>query len=164
LHDLRRTCRTLMSHHRVEFEIAELAIGDRRTTGSTTLPNCGRPAATPLRGGPITASDGPGAGDWPWGAYFKGMEQQQAKPGTLRSVVLVAVPLFAILAAAFWYAASAWLSVSGPPMPTTGYVALALGLVFSLLVGCGLMALLFYSSRHGYDEPYEADESDPPLS
>jgi hypothetical protein len=27
-----------------------------------------------------------------------------------------------------------------------------LGLLFSLLVGCGLMALMFYSSRHGYDE------------
>lgn len=79
--------------------------------------------------------------------------------------MLVAVPLFAILAAAFWYAASAWLSLSGPPMPTTGYVALALGLVFSLLVGCGLMALLFYSSRHGYDEPYRGQgESDPPRS
>jgi hypothetical protein len=38
-------------------------------------------------------------------------------------------------------------------MPTTGYVAMTLGIVFSLLVGCGLMALLFYSSRHGYDEP-----------
>jgi hypothetical protein len=92
------------------------------------------------------------------------MEQQQARRVTLRSAFLVAVPLFAILAAAFWYAASAWLSLSGPPMPTTGYVALALGLVFSLLVGCGLMALLFYSSRHGYDEPYRAKESNPPRS
>jgi hypothetical protein len=27
-----------------------------------------------------------------------------------------------------------------------------LGIVFSLVVGCGLMALVFYSSRHGYDE------------
>jgi len=87
------------------------------------------------------------------------MEQQQAKRRTLRSAILVAVPLFAILAAAFWYAASAWLSLSGPPMPTTGYVALALGVVFSLLVGFGLMGLLFYSSRHGYDEPYRAEES-----
>jgi len=92
------------------------------------------------------------------------MEQQQAKRRTLRSVILVAVPLFAILAAASWYAASAWLSLSGPPMPTTGYVALALGVVFSLLVGFGLMALLFYSSRHGYDEPYRAEERDPPRS
>jgi hypothetical protein len=82
----------------------------------------------------------------------------------LRPVILVAVPLFAILAAAFWFAASAWLSLSGPPMPTTGYVALALGVVFSLLVGCGLMALLFYSSRHGYDEPHRAKEDDQPRS
>jgi hypothetical protein len=27
-----------------------------------------------------------------------------------------------------------------------------LGIVFSLVIGCGLMALMFYSSRHGYDD------------
>jgi len=43
-------------------------------------------------------------------------------------------------------------------MPPAGYVAMVLGIVFSLLIGCGLMALLFYSSRHGYDEPYRADD------
>jgi hypothetical protein len=91
------------------------------------------------------------------------MEKRHAKRGTLGTLVLVGVPLLAILAAAFWYAASAWLSLSGPPMPTTGYVALALGVVFSLLIGCGLMALLFYSSRHGYDEPYQPEEDDSPL-
>jgi hypothetical protein len=32
-------------------------------------------------------------------------------------------------------------------------VALAVGVIFSLAVGIGLMALLFYSSRRGYDEP-----------
>jgi len=74
--------------------------------------------------------------------------------GTLALVV----PLFAILAAAGWFAARAWVSIQGPPMPTTGYVAMALGVVFSLVVGCGLMALLFYSSRHGYDEPFQADD------
>ena len=70
----------------------------------------------------------------------------------------VVVPLLAILAAAGWFAASAWLSVEGPPMPATGYLAMALGVVFSLVVGCGLMALLFYSNRHGYDEPYQPDD------
>jgi len=70
----------------------------------------------------------------------------------LGKIVLV-LALLGILAAAGWFAADAWLAVSGPPMPTTGYVAMTLGIVFSLLVGCGLMALLFYSSRHGYDEP-----------
>lgn len=33
-----------------------------------------------------------------------------------------------------------------------GTVAMALGVVFSLVVGIGLMGLVFYSSRRGYDE------------
>ena len=37
-------------------------------------------------------------------------------------------------------------------MPEVGYVAMTIGVVFSLLIGVALMALLFYSSRHGYDE------------
>jgi hypothetical protein len=78
------------------------------------------------------------------------------KPNALGTVAIVVV-LLAILAAAGWYAAGAWTSIEGPPMPTTGYVALALGVVFSLIVGCGLMALLFYSSRHGYDEPSRSE-------
>jgi hypothetical protein len=45
------------------------------------------------------------------------------------------------------------LTVPGEAMPTNGYIALILGVSFSLIVGCGLMALIFYSSRHGYDEP-----------
>jgi hypothetical protein len=71
---------------------------------------------------------------------------------SLGKIALV-LALAGILAAACWFAADAWLDVTGPPMPTTGYVAMGLGVVFSLVVGCGLMALLFYSSRHGYDEP-----------
>ena len=41
----------------------------------------------------------------------------------------------------------------GADVPVTGYVAMALGVTFSLAVGFGLMALVFYSSRKGYDEP-----------
>jgi fatty acid desaturase len=89
--------------------------------------------------------------------YFKVMAQRD-KPASWVTIALVAVPLFAILAAAGWYAARAWVAVSGPPMPAVGYLAMAIGVVFSLVVGCGLMALLFYSNRHGYDEPYQADE------
>lgn len=44
------------------------------------------------------------------------------------------------------------------PLPTTGYVALALGIVFSLAIGIGLMTLVFYSSRQGYDEPPRHEE------
>ncbi len=75
----------------------------------------------------------------------------------LGTIALVA-PLLAMLAVVAWYVTGSWMSLAGSPMPTTGYIAMALGIVFSLVVGCGLMALLFYSSRHGYDEPYQADD------
>jgi hypothetical protein len=65
----------------------------------------------------------------------------------------ILVPLVALLGAALWFAIYSWTAIEGPPMPTGGYVAMWLGIVFSLLVGCGLMALIFYSSRHGYDAP-----------
>jgi hypothetical protein len=42
-------------------------------------------------------------------------------------------------------------------MPIGGYIALGLGMVFSLIVGVGLMALVFYSSRAGYDDPPERE-------
>jgi len=79
------------------------------------------------------------------------------KLSVLGTIALVAV-LIAILAAAGWFAAHAWISVQGPPMPANGYIAMTLGIVFSLVIGCGLMALVFYSSRHGYDEPHRIDE------
>jgi hypothetical protein len=46
-----------------------------------------------------------------------------------------------------------WMLSDGTNMPASGYVAMALGVLFSLGVGVGLMALIFYSSRKGYDEP-----------
>ena len=38
-------------------------------------------------------------------------------------------------------------------VPISAYFAMAFGVIFSLIVGVGLMALIFYSSRKGYDEP-----------
>ena len=43
-------------------------------------------------------------------------------------------------------------------MQASGYIAMIAGVVFSLIIGCGLMALLFYSSRRGYDEPPRVDD------
>ncbi|MGH6675774.1 MAG: hypothetical protein ACRECE_06060 [Xanthobacteraceae bacterium] len=89
------------------------------------------------------------------------MVKRHRKAADLGMIVLVTVPLFGLLGAAVWYAARAWTSLGGAPMPAAGYVAMILGVAFSLVVGCGLMALLFYSSRHGYDEPYQADDDAP---
>lgn len=69
-----------------------------------------------------------------------------------RSTVLLLTSLFALLAAVGWFAYSE-LTAAHSPMPVKGYIALAIGMIMSLLAGVGLMVLLFYSSRRGYDEP-----------
>ena len=69
----------------------------------------------------------------------------------MRKLAII-VPLVGLLAAAVWFAVSTWNAIEGPPIPAEGYVPMALGVVFSLVVGIGLMALVFYSSRHGYDD------------
>jgi hypothetical protein len=84
---------------------------------------------------------------------------------TLRDMrkLAILIPLVLLLGLAVWFMIYSWNAIEGPPIPTTGYVAMWLGIVFSLVVGCGLMALVFYSSRHGYDEAayHEQNERQP---
>ena len=68
---------------------------------------------------------------------------------SMKSFFLV-LPLLA-LGITLWWAVSAWNAVD-VEMSIHGYIAMILGIVFSLVIGCGLMALMFYSSRHGYDD------------
>ena len=70
----------------------------------------------------------------------------------------VAVPLIALLAFSVWFAAVAWERLGGEAIPAYGYVAIGGGVFFSLLVGGGLMALVFYSNRHGYDDLSSGDK------
>ena len=63
------------------------------------------------------------------------------------------VVLFSLLAAAGVVLYVGWTLGQDAVVPTSGYVAMALGVIFSLCVGFGLMTLIFYSSRRGYDEP-----------
>jgi hypothetical protein len=65
------------------------------------------------------------------------------------AVIIVLVSLLA----ATGFVVYRGLTVGDAAVPTSGYVAMALGVIFSLVVGFGLMALIFYSSRKGYDEP-----------
>lgn len=71
--------------------------------------------------------------------------------GKLARWVVIAV-LSALLIAACILGYLGWTSTD-TKVPEAGYVALVFGVVFSLVVGAGLMALVFYSSRKGYDEP-----------
>jgi hypothetical protein len=63
------------------------------------------------------------------------------------------VVLFLLLAGSLLFAYSGL-----GEMPPAGWIALMCGVGFSLIVGVGLMALLFYSSRRGYDEPPKLDD------
>ncbi|AWM02872.1 hypothetical protein [Bradyrhizobium amphicarpaeae] len=91
-----------------------------------------------------------------------GQPAPSASHGNLARWLLIAV-LCAMLAAAGVLGYLGWTSTD-TSVPASGYVALVLGVVFSLVVGVGLMALVFYSSRKGYDEPVvliEEPDSDP---
>ena len=67
--------------------------------------------------------------------------------------------LLALLAGAI-YVGYVGCNLTDVEMPVTGWVAMGLGIFFSLVLGAGLMGLMFYSSRHGYDQPpYEPPRS-----
>ena len=92
----------------------------------------------------------------------RGKSQITSQLGTIALVVT----LLGLLAASILFAIRSWTSLEGPPMPGVGYVAMAIGVLFSLVIGIALMALLFYSSRHGYDErasrnPWADDDGEP---
>lgn len=59
--------------------------------------------------------------------------------------------LAGLLVAAILYAADAWSSLGDVTMSGAGWAFLALGVVLTIVVGAGLMWLVFYSSRHDYD-------------
>jgi hypothetical protein len=65
---------------------------------------------------------------------------------------LLIAALLGLLALVCWIAYRAWILVD-VDVPPWAWVFMALGVALSILVGVGLMALMFYSSRMGYDEP-----------
>lgn len=89
------------------------------------------------------------------------MRSEARSPRSLRPTVasmgvgswMVLFVLLALLVAAGLLAYAGWTHEKGPAMPAAGYLALAFGVVASMAVGIGLMALIFYSSRRGYDQP-----------
>ena len=66
--------------------------------------------------------------------------------------IAISVGLLVLLAAVGAYAFEG-LIVPDAPVPTYGIVMFTIGITFLVVVGVGLMGLLFYSSRRGYDEP-----------
>ena len=59
--------------------------------------------------------------------------------------------LVTFLLVSFWYAMKVWTSMAGVQMSGFGWFFLVLGVVVTIALGAGLMALVFYSSRHDMD-------------
>jgi hypothetical protein len=55
-----------------------------------------------------------------------------------------------LLGAAIWFLFYGW-TLTDAQIDTNGYIALVLGVLLSTVLGGGLMALLFWSNRKGYD-------------
>src|SRR5207248_9235712 len=49
--------------------------------------------------------------------------------------------------------AALWVGIGDSEISGAGWLAMGLGVVVTLALGIGLMALVFISSRRGYDEP-----------
>ncbi|MBT4353290.1 MAG: hypothetical protein HOD13_01885 [Rhodospirillaceae bacterium] len=79
----------------------------------------------------------------------------------MKKLILLLVILTLILAASIWGASRVWLSSEDVELGFHGYTALILGGTASLLLGGGLMALVFFSSRRGFDDKvFSADDED----
>jgi hypothetical protein len=80
--------------------------------------------------------------------------------------IILLATLSGILLLTMVWAIYVWNASSDAPMDKHGWIALGLGTFFSLLIGCGLMALMFFSSRSGHDEladpfrPHPTDDDD----
>lgn len=69
----------------------------------------------------------------------------------MRTAIIV-ILLLGLLAASIGVAVWAWESMGETEISWHGVIALWLGAALTFMVGAGLMALLFFSRRYGYDE------------
>ncbi len=83
----------------------------------------------------------------------------------MKNVIAFVVALVALGLAAYW-AMFVYGEIEGVTLSGHGITAMIIGLVLTLVVGCGLMALLFFSNKHGHDErvhrlmDHDQDEDD----
>ena len=78
---------------------------------------------------------------------------------------LVLAVLLGFLYVAVYFMITTWNAVQGE-MGTHQWIAMVLGIFFSCLVGFGLMGMMFFSRRRGYDDPptFRQEDGHPTIS
>jgi hypothetical protein len=78
--------------------------------------------------------------------FEKGGKSQLSAAGWFALLVLAAFFVISL-----WYAVKVWTAMAGVHMSGFGWLFLVLGVVVTIVLGAGLMALVFYSARHDMD-------------
>ena len=65
------------------------------------------------------------------------------------AAVVIAVAVVLVIGAVI---AVLWTNLGESEISGAGWLAMALGVTVTLALGVGLMGLVFFSNRHGYDE------------
>jgi len=60
--------------------------------------------------------------------------------------------LLGFLGASMLFGYWIWIDLEGVEISRHGWIALTLGAILTFLVGAGLMTLVFFSHRRGYDD------------
>ena len=73
----------------------------------------------------------------------------------MRPAYWIVTVLLGLLATVIYRGVTVWAGTSS--MTTYGFIAMLLGAIAAIAVGVGLMALMFYSNRRGYDDAAHKD-------
>ena len=73
-----------------------------------------------------------------------------------RGWIAVTLGVAAVVAVAA-VAAECWSGIGDSKISLAGWFAMGFGIVVTLALGIGLMSLVFYSNRRGYDESARRD-------
>jgi hypothetical protein len=89
-----------------------------------------------------------------WGRAFSA----SARFSTMRSLGLARSSVAVVIAGAATLAvavvvATLWIGMGDSDISSAGWMAMGFGVIITLALGIGLMALVFISSRRGYDDP-----------
>jgi heme/copper-type cytochrome/quinol oxidase subunit 2 len=81
---------------------------------------------------------------------------RRGSKGSTFTWVVTTVAVAVVLAVAI-VTAEFWSGIGDSEISEAGWFAMALGIVVTLVLGVGLMSLVFFSNRRGYDETARRD-------